>query len=153
EAVQARLRALKHMPVAFYPDFRAEGDPASGFALSSTPPRFSEAYAATRNRLGVLVETHSWKTFAQRGPAAHHTLQALFERVAADGDAWREAAARADAKMQKLGGTDVVLSYAVGEESHAIDFPGYAYVVRPSEVSGKSWIVYDESKPETWHVP
>jgi hypothetical protein len=32
-------------------------------------------------------------------------------------------------------------------------FRGYAYERKPSEVSGGTWIVYDEARPQIWSVP
>src|SRR5262249_15608927 len=112
------------------------------------------SYAAARNRFGLLVETHSWKTYAQRVVATHDTLQALFERALVDLGEWNAAAARADEATVKLGGSDVPLSYATdANTAHEIDFPGYAYVIKDSEISGKPWVTYDESKPQMWRVP
>ena len=152
-AFMKRLGDMKHLPLPFYPDFRSHDDPTTGFATGQAPPRFSQEYAATRNRLGVLVETHSWKTYAQRVVATHDTLQVLFEQALVQADAWRAAATAADQAAEKLAGTDVVLVYGAGPTARTIDFPGYAYTVKTSEVSGKSWISYDESKPEMWHLP
>jgi Zinc carboxypeptidase len=152
-AFMQRLTAMQHMPLAFYPDFRAHDDPTSGFATNQAPPRFSQEYAAARNRLGVLVETHSWKTYAQRVVATHDTLQVLFEQALTQADGWRAAETAADQAATKLGGTDVALVHLAGPTARTIDFPAYAYTVKPSEVSGKSWIVYDETRPQVWHVP
>ena len=57
----ARLKAQGSLPLPFYPSFVSEDDPASGFAADAYPPRFSTGYWALRNRLAMLVETHSWK--------------------------------------------------------------------------------------------
>ena len=152
-ALMKRLTAQKHIPLAFYPDFRMKDDPRSGFAVTTAPPRFSHEYAAARNRLGVLVETHSWKSYAQRVAATHDTLQVLFEQALAEQASWRAAAARADEAAARLAGTDVVLGYQADATPRTIDFPGYAYTVTTSEISGKGWIVYDETKPEIWHIP
>ena len=67
EAHQAReelfkkLEAQGHLPLSFYPAFVKEDEPSSGFAQAVMLPRFSTAYWPTRNRLAVLVATHSWK--------------------------------------------------------------------------------------------
>ena len=53
----------------------------------------------------------------------------------------------------RLAGTPVHLTYRTTKASRVIDFRGYAYEKRPSDVSGGSWLVYDESRPEIWRVP
>ena len=39
-----------------------DDNPASGFVHGVSTPRFSNGYFPLRNRLGILVETHSWRT-------------------------------------------------------------------------------------------
>src|SRR5207237_6498585 len=60
EHLVAGLARAGHLPLSFYPSFRSSDDPTSGFEATPLSPRFSHSYFATRNRLAVLVETHSW---------------------------------------------------------------------------------------------
>jgi hypothetical protein len=152
-AIFTRLTSLGQMPLSFYPSFRKDDDPASGFEKQIAPPRFSDAYAEARGRMGILVETHSWATNEQRVRSVHDFLQALFERAATDGPAWRAAADASDAAGAGLAGLPVALAYEATEKARTIEFRGYAYERRPSEISGGTWIVYDETRPETWRVP
>ena len=152
-AIQARLAALGHLPLPFYPWFRKPEDPLSGFSTEPGPPRYSQSYAAARNRIGILVETHSWATNERRVRAVHDFLAALFEHAAASATALRDAVDAADAAGARLGGTTVALTYRPTTTSRPIDFRGYAYEKRPSDVSGGTWLVYDESRPEIWRVP
>jgi hypothetical protein len=151
--LQARLGALGHLPTPFYPSFRVHEDPASGFDDEPAPARFSQAYAAARGRLGVLVETHSWATYPQRIKATRSTLTALLERAALDAQTWREAADAADAAGERAAGATLTLAWKVTGEARTIEFRGYAYEKRASEISGAPWIVYDETRPEIWRVP
>jgi hypothetical protein len=149
----ARVTALGHLPIGeFYPAFAGD-DPASGFAIGEAPPRFSHVYASMRGMLGILVETHSWKPYAERAKAAYHTLQALFERAAQDAPAWLAASGRARAADQMLGGTELPVAFDNTPHTRELAFRGYAYDKRPSDLSGGTWIVYDETTPEIWHVP
>jgi murein tripeptide amidase MpaA len=153
DALQARLTAMGHLPLPFYPSFIEYDDPASGFADGDAPPRFSHAYAATRDRLGILVETHSWHVYKERAQSMRDALIALLERAATDGAAWQKAEDDARAAAARLAGTDVVLMSQANKTSHMIEFRGYAYEKRPSEISGGTWIVYDEKTPQIWKVP
>jgi murein tripeptide amidase MpaA len=152
-ALQSRLTALGHLPVPFYPSFITDGDPTSGFTRGDAPPRFSTPYTAERGRIGILVETHSWRTYKERVRSTYHTLQALLEFAATAAPRWRSVADQLDREMSALGGTEVTLLWDVTKTSQTIDFRGYRYEKVPSEISGAQWIRYDETQAETWRVP
>jgi hypothetical protein len=80
----------------FYPSFRVADDPASGFDVSTYPPRFSTGYWALHNRFSLLVETHSWKDYPRRVKITHHTIVALADMMAKQGKQWRAATRDAD---------------------------------------------------------
>jgi hypothetical protein len=153
DRVVARLAELGHLPVSFYPSFRVEDDPLSGFSSGEAPPRFSQAYAAARGRLGILVETHSWRTYPERVKATYHTLQAVFEEAAGRAAAWRDATAAASRADAALAGTRVTLAWKPGARASEIAFRGYAFEKRASEISGGTWLHYDEGTPQLWRVP
>ena len=153
DALQARLAALGHLPLPFYPSFREHDDPASGFAVYVSPPRFSDGYAAARNRVGVLVETHSWVPYPRRVRSTYDLLGALFTDAVTRAPALRAAAERADVATARLAGQAVTLTHRTTATPRTIEFRGYAYEKRPSEISGGTWTVYDESRPEIWRVP
>jgi len=69
-----RMEKRGHKAVDFYPSFRKDDDPTSGFEEGSAPLRFSHAYWAAHNRLGLLVETHSWKDYATRVKLTHDSI-------------------------------------------------------------------------------
>jgi hypothetical protein len=152
-ALLARVTALGHLPLAFYPSFQTDDDPSSGFADGEAPPRFSQYYAAARNRLGILVETHSWRTYPERVKTTRDVLAAVFERAIADAASWRKAEDDADAADLAIGGTEVALLSSADDTTRTIDFRGYHYERVPSDVSGGTWTKYDESQPEIWKIP
>ncbi len=78
----SRMTAAGSLPLGFYPELEREDDPQSGFAVSVSPARFSHAYWGTRNRFGVLVETHSWKDYPTRVRIMRNTIIALtYEKI------------------------------------------------------------------------
>ena len=94
-SIKQQLTEAKHLPIVdFYPAFVKHEDPAGGFAAFTSTPRFSDAYAAARNRLGILVETHSWKDYATRVRATHDTIVAVLRELSAHGAAWQQGRAR-----------------------------------------------------------
>ncbi len=151
--LQAGLTARKHLPLSFYPSFRSDTDPTSGVEVEDTPPRFSQAYAAARNRLGILVETHSWKSYRERALATRDLLAVLLEGAVHDAAAWRKAADDADERGARLGGSDVTLLFEHDGTSRMFDFRGYTFQVARSELSGQDWVRYDERKPTIWRMP
>ncbi len=145
------LEAKGHLPVTFYPSFNDEDDPKSGFSSGYPPPRFSTAYWGLHDRIAVLVETHSWKDYATRVKVTRDTMEGLLALAARDGAAWAKEAQAA--QERKLGGTSVALTYKLKGPPKPIKFLGYEYVREKSAVSGKMWIRYDDTKPQTWEVP
>ena len=152
-AVLARLNRTGSMALPFYPSFVEYDNPASGFSDSVSQPRFSTGYFPLRNRFGVLVETHSWKTYPVRVKATAETIRATLAQVAEHGQTWQAAALAADQRSQTLAGTPMTLEYHTGKTAQTIDFQGYAYTRTPSEVSGGMMTRYDETRPEVWQVP
>ena len=152
-ATVKRLTELGHLPVTFYPSFLTDDDPTSGFAVNEAPPRFSQNYAGARGRLGMLIETHSWRSYRERAESTYHALQAIFEDARQHARDWAAAEAAADRTDQQLGGSDVTLLWDTGPHTTPIEFRGYAYSKTHSDISGRDWIVYDEHRPEIWRVP
>jgi len=153
EGTIERLAARGSLPLPFYPSFVEHDNPDSGFRDGVAAPRFSHGYAALRNRLGMLVETHSWKPYPQRVRATRDTVVAVLGQVAEHGRDWLAVARAADARAAALGGTPVALDHAAGDDCRTIEFRGYAWTRTPSEVSGAAMTRYDESTPQPWRVP
>ncbi len=148
-----RLTELGHLPVPFYPSFVDDDDPKSGFAQGEAPPRFSHYYMPAWGRLGMLVEMHSWRTYKERAATAYHALQAAFELATQHAREWRTACDDAAASDRALGGKQVTLSWKPTKKSRELAFRGYAFEKRTSDVSGGTWLVYDETTPQVWNVP
>ena len=154
-AMGDRLARTGHLALTdfFYPEFVHHDDPQSGFAMAEATPRFSQGYWAARNRLGMLVETHSWKPYARRVAVTLDTLRAVAAEAALHGEEWLAASRAADRKALKLPGSEVVLETTPGTHTRTLSFPGYAYQRVPSEISGTLWTRYDPSTPEIWKIP
>jgi hypothetical protein len=148
-----RLAKQGSLPLPFYPSFVADDDPASGFEDGVAPPRFSQGYVSLRNRLGMLVETHSWRPYPYRVRITRNTIVAVLEQVARHGSRWRELADAADARAAALAGERVALDYKATGAARTIAFRGYAYTRTPSQVSGALMTRYDETRPQVWKVP
>ena len=153
QTVFAELKAKDHQPLDFYPSFTEDEKPESGFAYGIAPPRYETSYWATRNRIGVLVEAHSWRPYAQRVQTTYDVCLALVRAAAKDGAKWLEAASALDKEGEATGGTQQTLTWEAGKATRTLEFLGYAYTREDSPVSGQKWIRYDESKPQVWKIP
>ncbi|MDO5505712.1 MAG: M14 family zinc carboxypeptidase [Pseudoxanthomonas suwonensis] len=153
DGIIAGLKADGHLPVDFYPSFVESDNPASGFAEGVMLPRFSTSYLQVRQRIGILVETHSWRPYPQRVQSTRRTVEHALRLVADNASSWLALAADADRQAAGIGGRDVTMTWKVVDEPATIDFLGYAYTVEPSEISGGSMIRYDETTPQVWKVP
>lgn len=152
-SVAKRLTALGNLPVEFYPSFIDEANPLSGFATGEAPPRFSHYYMGARSRMAMLVETHSWRTYKERALSTYRTLQAVFEEASRNAKTWVQVELDAERADLALAGTRVTLIWDAGKGHHDIDFRGYAFEKRTSDLTGGAWLVYDEAKPQIWKVP
>lgn len=153
DGIIERLAAQGSLPLAFYPSFVENDNPASGFVDGVPPPRFSHGYFVLRNRMAVLVETHSWKDYPTRVRITRNTVLDLLELAARDGRGWLAAAQAADKRAARLGGQSVPLQYQATDKVRTIDFRGYAYTRTPSDVSGALMTHYVETTPQIWKVP
>ena len=153
DGVIADLAKAGSLPLPFYPSFVVDDDPSSGFADGVAPPRFSTGYFWLRNRLAMLVETHSWRTYPERVKSTRNTVVSVIERMAANGQAWQAIAREADGRAAVPGAAPEPLAYTATDRVRTVDFRGYAYTRTPSEVSGALMTRYDESKPQVWKIP
>ena len=153
DALFQKLEGQGHLPLSFYAAFVRDDDPSSGFATAILPPRFSTAYWAARNRLAVLVETHSWKDYATRVRTTRDILEGLVELAAKNAVAWRKAEHSADEADRTRGGAEVALTFEPTGKTEPLKFRGYAYSRDPSDISGGQWTRYDTRKPQIWQVP
>jgi len=153
DAMLERLSAQGSLPLGFYPTFIRDDDPSSGIADNVSTPRFSQQYWSLHNRIGVLVETHSWKNYSTRVRATHNAIVAMCELAAASGKQWAAAASVAERRASAWAGTVVPLSYRNTTHARTIEFRGYKYTRTPSAISGGTMTKYDNRQPEIWRIP
>ncbi len=153
DGVIADLSKQGSLPLPYYPSFVVNDDPSSGFADGVSPPRFSTGYFLLRNRLGMLVETHSWKDYPTRVRITHNAIVSVLSLIAAHGSDWLAAAQAADQRATAIAGQPVPLDYKTTDQARTVAFRGYEYSRTPSDVSGALMTHYDESKPQVWNVP
>jgi hypothetical protein len=116
-------------------------------------PRFSTGYAAARNRPGLLVEMHMLKDYKRRVIGNYRMMVAVLETLNEQPAALRNAVVLADS-LATLGLREPVsLSFKRTKTPDTVDFLGYPWRVRKSEISGGEWVEYNSTKPQTLRVP
>lgn len=146
-AIVSKMRARGHSALPFYPSFEEDDNPMSGFGRYVAPPRFSQGYWYLQDRIGMLVETHSWKDYATRVKTHYSVVLSSLELAQAHAKDW-QMFGKYSVNAQKI-----PLEFKHNEKHSTIDFPGYEFKILKSEISGANVIEYDPSKPEMWKVP
>lgn len=123
------------------------GNVAAGYRGMLFPPRFSNGYAAIQNRAGLLVETHSLKTFRTRVWAHYDVMRHALELIGG----LHQAVAQADAEIASLAGTQtqVHLAGQIGTEGLPFDYKGVASQQQRSSLSGGFYTVYFDAPIST----
>jgi len=153
DEIHAELRAGGHLPLDFYPALVRDDDPASGFTRTVYPPRFSHSYWGLRNRLAVLVETHSWKDYRTRVVTTRDLLASVLASVRRHGPAWRVRMRGLDEDTRSKPPTALDLAFAASDETETIEFPAYAYDRAPSPATGGTYLRFHLDRPQSWRVP
>ena len=153
DQLMKKVAAQGSLPLDFYPSFIHDDDPQSGIADSVGPIRFSQAYWARRNRIGVLVETHSWKDYPTRVRITRNTIVALMELAIDHAAEWKRVTQMADQRAARIGGSSEALVYTNNDHVTLIDFRGYEYTREPSAISGALMTRYDNTRPQIWRIP
>ncbi len=151
--------AEKHMdaagfPIAPYVGFRERHDPRSGLRSWVAGPRFSQGYAAVRNRPGLLIETHMLKPYSVRVRSARAMLDATLSHLAADRHGLMELTTAADAASASAAfrAEPFPLRWEQTDLSERTTFLGVAYEKVESELSGGAYMKFDADSPESFEV-
>jgi hypothetical protein len=142
-------------PVFPYVMFRRWHDPRSGLRSSVGGPRYSQGYAAARNRIGLLVENHSLKDYKTRVSSSYELLNFLCSYLEEHAASIKNLNISADkytasAEFRKK---SFAVNYTTGKDSIMIDFRGVEYDIEKSDLTGGDWFRYFPEKPVTYKVP
>ena len=139
----AKMESDGHV-VAPYGGF--EGDRA-GYKGTTFQPRFSNGYAAIQNRGGLLVETHSLKTFRTRIWAHYDLMRHALEVVGTEGRALRTAVAQADRDVAGMAGSEIKihLDGVISKEGVPFDYKGIGQQQQLSPLTNGFYTVYFDS--------
>ncbi len=139
-----------------YVQFRRWHDPRSGLRKGAAPPLVSTGYAAAQNRPAVLVETHMLKDYKTRVSSVYEMLVQTLSIVNHQNETLKTLISMADKSTSSANfrKEPVPVAFAnSSKDSIMIDFKGFEYTTRKSELTGGDWFIYDPTKPVTMKLP
>ena len=122
-------------------------DPINGYRGTLFPPRFSNGYAAIQNRAGLLVETHSLKTFRTRIWAHYDLMRHALTLVGG----LHLAVTQADKDVASMAGSElkVHLNGVISKEGEAFDYKGIGQQQQQSALTRGFYTVYFDAPINT----
>lgn len=137
------------------PYIDAAGAEIESISLDASLPRYSTGYAAAIDRVGLLVETHALKPFAERVHATKLTCAAVLEvanRQARELCALTEAAEARSLRSFAREGRPVPLRIGLADDSRPLMFRGFETRVDLSPLTDSPVIRYTV-EPRDYLVP
>jgi hypothetical protein len=127
-----------------------QGDRA-GYRGTTFEPRYSNGYTAIQNRAGLLVETHSLKSFRTRVWAHYDLMRHVLELMGAEGRALRTAVAQADRDVAGLAGGEIKIQLdgTISKEGVPFDYKGMGQQQQLSPLTNSFYTVYFDSPINT----
>ncbi len=120
--------------------------PDNGFVQFLDFPRYSTGYAALWNSLGIMIETHMFKSYATRVDA---TYQALYNLISLSEKHHPELRQLREDNLQMLYSLEYYpLQWEVDStRTNNLEFRGYQADTLLSDITGKPRIQYDKEQP------
>ena len=143
-------------PLFLYASFRKYNAPESGILIDIFDPRYSEGYAASRNRLGLLIENHIYKPYEQRVKATVEAFIASARILAENKETLKQIIADADKNVSspEYRQKPMELTFkAVNKDSVWVDYLSWARDTVKSDLSGADWVRHNYEKPITLKCP
>ena len=143
-------------PIFLYASFRKYNAPESGILIDIFDPRYSEGYAAVRNRLGLLIENHIYKPYDQRVKATVEAFIASARILKENKHTLKEVIDNADkvvsAPEYRRNPMDMAFQ-PVDKDSVWVDYLSWARDTVKSDLSGGDWVRHNYEKPITLRCP
>ncbi|UOK41291.1 MULTISPECIES: M14 family metallopeptidase [Flavobacterium] len=147
------LKDLKSKKIEPVPYVNIYNDvPEKGFAKNMETPRFSTGYASMFNTLGVMVETHMLKKYADRVKVTYEYMLSTLNYT--DKNAAEIKKHRQDNLSNYFPNSKYTVQWEIDSAKvKQIPFLGYEGKYKLSEVSGKPRLYYDRTKPFKKMIP
>ncbi|MDP2424494.1 MAG: M14 family metallopeptidase [Bacteroidales bacterium] len=143
-------------PIFQYVQFRNWHDPRSGMRSGVAPPMYSQGYTSTRNRPGMLIETHMLKDYKTRVSATYNMLIHTLELLNKEYKTLKTLVRNADqhTTLPEFRKEPYPLGWRISTtDSVMVNFLGVEYDIRQSDLTGGPWFVYKPDRPNTYNLP
>ncbi|MCX6252550.1 MAG: M14 family metallopeptidase [Bacteroidetes bacterium] len=141
-------------PVFPYIDFRDWHNPESGLVTEVSPPMLSQGYTSSRNRPGLLIETHMLKPYDIRVRATYEYLKKSLAILNEEYLTLKSLEKKADEMVasENFRKYDFPLHFNLSDkDSIMVDFLGMEYEKITSEITGEIYFKYG-TKRKTYHL-
>lgn len=139
-------------PIFPYFSFRQYNKPESGILIDLFDPRYSQGYAAARNRVGLLVENHIYKPYKQRVLATVELLKANLRILGKARERLRATIEQADRTVGSPAFRARPMAFdfrPAPKDSLAVDFLSWERDTVTSDLSGAPWVTHNYNRPLT----
>ncbi|MFQ5512639.1 MAG: M14 family metallopeptidase, partial [Candidatus Krumholzibacteriia bacterium] len=128
-------------------------DPKGGMKSGVASPRFSTGYTAIHNRPGLLIETHMLKDYKTRVAGTYELLKNSVELLNREYAGLKKAIAEAEryTASPEFRREPFALDYEPDSNGVDIDFKGFEYTSRKSDLTGGRWLEFT-GEPETFRI-
>ncbi len=143
-------------PLFLYASFRKYNAPESGILIDIFDPRYSESYAAARNRLGLLIENHIYKPYKQRVLATIEAIKASARILAENKESLVKTIAQVEQTVSSPAYRQKPMELtfeAVNKDSVWVDYLSWARDTIKSDLSGADWVRHNYDKPISLRCP
>lgn len=153
EMVPALMADLKRKNIESVPYVNIHDEkPDKGFEMFMDYPRYSTGYASMFNTIGSMPETHMLKNYASRVNVTYEYMVTTINYLENNFKKIKQLR-QENLKLYKPGNKYTLL-WDIDKSVHEeIEFLGYEGVEKPSDISGKPRLFYDENKKFTKIIP
>jgi len=153
EMVPALMADLKQKNIESVPYVNIHDEkPDAGFEMFMDYPRYSTGFASMFNTVGSMPETHMLKDYASRVKVTFEYMVSTIDYV--ENNHSKITKLRRDNLKKYLAGMSYPLLWELDSAKvSSIPFLGFEGDYKPSDVSGKPRLFYDEQKPFSKNIP
>lgn len=153
EMVPALLSDLKQKKIESVPYVNIHDEkPDNGFESFMDYPRYSTGFASMFNTLGSMLETHMLKKYDARVKVTYEYMLSSLDYI--DKNYKKIKDLRKENLQNYLPNQKYVLQWELDTDKvSSIPFLGYEGGYKPSDISGKPRLFYDEKKPFNKNIP
>ncbi|WDO11424.1 M14 family metallopeptidase [Flavobacterium sp. WW92] len=153
EMLPSLLSDLKKKKIESVPYVNIHDEkPDNGFEAFMDYPRYSTGFASMFNTIGSMPETHMLKEYASRVKVTYEYMISSIEY--ADKNYRKIKDLRKENLQNYRPGQNYILLWELdADKVSSIPFLGYEGDYKPSDISGKPRLFYDETKPFSKTIP